>query len=935
MRKETRYLNVLFQSQTHWHYNRCDKLFNRATEAPTFCSALSPEIRSCRARESLPRSHMRRNAKSVPAMQDLLRWSYGTVQHRRVTLSLSLLPASKRGHVTLRLSLLPASKRWHATLEHSLLPALQRRHDSTSRCKIRSWLKLSDTSIFCSTSCGKSTSTFCSQIFSEIYFCGFKLTILTFASKIWSTGTSTICSTIRSEMRSFTSELLHQSHPRDKYTGDLLHCSLQASDKAWQLGVLRRPDRSTNCSSIRCCTRSCNIKRVTSTISPNNWGTVPSTITSKLAVSTFSVISSNSGTAAKSATNCLETCGTVTSTLCSHILLAICTWKFEFVSLWEIHVSACEPGLCIRSPPRQQVLLGLELQLASTRRPVTLGLSLQPASPHWHVALDLSFLLTSDRRHATLELGLLPVSTRRRGILRLLSEPSWPTLIAGAWGPTSLQPWSHSLHCRSFHADFSLAATFYLDSPSQPFLRNFAALAHQREARQYVQRLLRKTFSRDRTAPSNADTQSSNSRRHATLRLGLLSASMRRHWSSSEPFRPTQIPSSQENSLQHQCLRCRTFHAAYSLSATFHLRSPSPPSLWQFWGTGMSTKSSPIRSCEADFNTLSWMKTPSSTCLSGTSKSRVCSLNTLQKLFLREHLADELLHQSQELECWRSARQSVAGFCLRHHLRFHWTALSSAAREHREFDPREIRCSAQHKADESCPGRAKWRSWSVPWKMCGAKRSQWLTETSLRTTRLMRSGSTTCCPPGWKAKLQMSCSISQEPAGNGGGNEPTWDIHPETLAIAVVDSRRSWIEQSMIHSTRGPYVKRNCYRSPDNNFDQSGAKTHAYASTAQRFPLEHVSGAQRQEIESFCLAFMFARVTDDAPMQVYGGTGKSSSGNGMHEHSSGKVKCKDSLERARVSQLQESEWQHNEHRKVGVFRWCGARGHIVSDSWFQ
>ena len=52
----------------------------------------------------------------------------------------------------------------------------------------------------------------------------------------------------------------------------------------------------------------------------------------------------------------------------------------------------------------------------------------------------------------------------------------------------------------------------------------------------------------------------------------------------------------------------------------------------------------------------------------------------------------------QELACRRSARQSVAGFCFETPSSAHpATALSCAAREHRELDPREIRmlCSTK------------------------------------------------------------------------------------------------------------------------------------------------------------------------------------------------------------------------------------------------
>ena len=582
-----------------------------------------PEIPSCPARESLPRSHMRRNPKSVPAMQDFLPRSCGTVQRPRVTLSLSHLPASKR---------------WHATLERSLLPALQRRHDSTSRCKIRSWLELSDTSIICSTSCGKSTSTFCSQIFSEICFCGIKLTILTFASKIWSSGTSTISSTIRSKMRSFTSELLHQSHPRDKYTGDLFHCSLQASDMAWELGGLRRPDTSTNCSSIRCCTRSCNIKRVTSTISPNNWGTVPSTITSKLAVSTFSVISSNSGTSAKSATNCLETCGTVTSTLCSHILLAICTWKFEFVSLWEIRVSACEPGLCIRSPPRQQVLLGLELQSASTRRPVTLGLSLQqasarqlvilglglqPASPHWHVALGLSFLCPTADTQFSDSSASLPGQhwLQAPGDQPALSHGAIPC-TAGVSTPTShsLQIFILTLHLNSF---FEILPHWHI---SEKLVNTFGVSC----ARHSVA-IARHHPTPTRNLRTHADTQPSDS---VSCQLPCAGTGPPASLCDQHTLQPLRGPA-----FSHGATACNaglstpTAHSLPLFIFALHLRRLFD----NFRALACQRKArqyAPVRPTSTPCPGWKPLPPPVS----------VCSLNTLQKLFLRERLANELLH---------------------------------------------------------------------------------------------------------------------------------------------------------------------------------------------------------------------------------------------------------------------------------------------------
>ena len=133
----------------------------------------------------------------------------------------------------------------------------------------------------------------------------------------------------------------------------------------------------------------------------------------------------------------------------------------------------------------------------------------------------------------------------------------------------------------------------------------------------------------------------------------------------------------------------------------------------------MSTKSSSIRSCAANFVTQSWKKTPSSTTLSGTSKSRVSlwyaakfvpgSRSRALLTFAQQNAAEPYPERkpdrqaptpSQELEFRRSARQSVAGFCLTHHLRLHRTALSSTAREHRDFDPLQIRCSAQQNSDE-------------------------------------------------------------------------------------------------------------------------------------------------------------------------------------------------------------------------------------------
>ena len=81
--------------------------------------------------------------------------------------------------------------------------------------------------------------------------------------------------------------------------------------------------------------------------------------------------------------------------------------------------------------------------------------------------------------------------------------------------------------------------------------------------------------------------------------------------------------------------------------------------------------------------------------------------SAVEPLFREETLALStcFLHTRWELACRRSARQSVTGFCFETPSQALLpTTLSSAAREHREFDPREIRCSAKNAVDP-CPVR--------------------------------------------------------------------------------------------------------------------------------------------------------------------------------------------------------------------------------------